>query len=99
MLPTPDPPDSVPTLPNPDTPNSRYPRLPPTQAIDPNHMVTIGEEGFYSRTCERVFLNPGAGKRRTGIASSPWALMEGQDYLANHRRDRPEPGYSCFTPP
>ena len=47
--------------------------------------MTIGEEGFYSRTCERVHLNPGAGKRRTGIASSPWALMEGQDFLANHR--------------
>lgn len=32
----------------------------------------------------RVFLNPGAGKRRTGIASSPWAAQEGQDFLANH---------------
>jgi len=32
----------------------------------------------------RVFLNPGAGKRRTGIASSPWASQEGQDFLANH---------------
>ena len=47
--------------------------------------VTIGEEGFYSRTCEHVYLNPGAGKRRTGIASSPWALQEGQDFRANHR--------------
>ena len=46
--------------------------------------VTVGEEGFYSSTCERVYLNPGAGKRRTGIASSPWALMEGQDFNANH---------------
>ncbi len=54
------------------------------KAIDPHHMVTIGEEGFYSQTCDRVFLNPGAGKRRTGIASSPWALMEGQDFVANH---------------
>ena len=57
------------------------------RAIDPNHMVTIGEEGFYSSTCERVYLNPGAGKRRTGIASSPWALQEGQDFLANHRSE------------
>ncbi len=31
-----------------------------------------------------MFLNPGAGKRRTGIASSPWASQEGQDFLANH---------------
>ena len=31
-----------------------------------------------------MFLNPGAGKRRTGIASSPWAAQEGQDFLANH---------------
>ena len=54
------------------------------KAIDPHHMVTVGEEGFYSSTCERVHLNPGAGKRRTGIASSPWALQEGQDFNANH---------------
>jgi hypothetical protein len=54
------------------------------KAIDPHHMVTIGEEGFYSNTCDRVYLNPGAGKRRTGIASSPWALQEGQDFVANH---------------
>jgi len=47
-------------------------------------VVTIGEEGFYSSTCERVHLNPGAGKRRTGIASSPWALEEGQDFVGNH---------------
>ncbi|GMH38711.1 hypothetical protein BSKO_06595 [Bryopsis sp. KO-2023] len=57
------------------------------KAIDPNHMVTIGEEGFYSSTCERVWLNPGAGIRRTGIGSSPWALQEGQDFLANHQSE------------
>ena len=34
--------------------------------------------------CCRAFMNPGAGKRRTGISSSPWAAQEGQDFLANH---------------
>eukprot|EP00884_Botryococcus_braunii_P022962 jgi/Botrbrau1/934/Bobra.0167s0045.1 len=53
------------------------------KAIDPNHIVSIGAEGFYSTTCDRVYLNPGAGKRRTGIDSSPWAAQEGQDFLAN----------------
>lgn len=32
----------------------------------------------------RVYLNPGAGERRTGIASSPWASQEGQDFLTNN---------------
>eukprot|EP01025_Chloroclados_australasicus_P069154 TRINITY_DN9707_c0_g2_i4.p1 TRINITY_DN9707_c0_g2~~TRINITY_DN9707_c0_g2_i4.p1 ORF type:complete len:782 (+),score=75.98 TRINITY_DN9707_c0_g2_i4:107-2347(+) len=55
------------------------------KALDPNHMITIGEEGFYSSTCHRVHINPGAGTRRTGIGSSPWALAEGQDFINNHR--------------
>eukprot|EP01024_Parvocaulis_polyphysoides_P060022 TRINITY_DN6512_c1_g1_i1.p2 TRINITY_DN6512_c1_g1~~TRINITY_DN6512_c1_g1_i1.p2 ORF type:complete len:298 (-),score=37.56 TRINITY_DN6512_c1_g1_i1:472-1365(-) len=57
------------------------------KAIDPNHMVTIGEEGFYSSTCHRVHINPGAGARRSGLGSSPWALQEGQDFINNHRSD------------
>ena len=55
------------------------------KALDPLHMLTVGEEGFYSSTCARVHMNPGSGLRRTGIASSPWALMEGQDFIANHQ--------------
>ena len=45
------------------------------KSIDPMHLVSVGAEGFYSSTCERVWLNPGAGKRRTGIASAPWAMQ------------------------
>ena len=41
-----------------------------------------GTEGLWS-AC-RVYLNPGAGERRLGIASSPWAAQEGQDFLANN---------------
>lgn len=32
----------------------------------------------------RVYLNPAAGERRTGISSSPWAAQEGQDFLTNN---------------
>ena len=31
-----------------------------------------------------MYLNPGAGQRRTGISSSPWASQEGQDFLTNN---------------
>ncbi|CAG9467721.1 unnamed protein product [Pedinophyceae sp. YPF-701] len=63
------------------------------KAMDPNHIVTVGSEGFYSSTCDRVWLNPGAGKRRVGIGSSPWALQEGQDFM----RDGASPHLDAVT--
>jgi mannan endo-1,4-beta-mannosidase len=64
------------------------------KSIDPHHMVSIGEEGFYSSTCERVYLNPGAGKRRIGIASSPWALQEGQECVRENAQMRMRCSYA-----
>ncbi len=49
--------------------------------------ILCNDRNFNPEMCMllcRVFLNPGAGKRRTGIQSSPWAAQEGQDFLANH---------------
>jgi hypothetical protein len=34
--------------------------------------VTVGEEGYYSKTCARVHINPSSGVRRAGVASSNW---------------------------
>ena len=41
---------------------------------DPNHMVTVGEEGFYTKGSAGESANPGSG----------WASLTGQDFTANH---------------
>ncbi len=49
------------------------------KAVDPNHMVTVGEEGFY-----------GFGAPAASIATNPntdntgWAEKAGQNFLDNH---------------
>ena len=45
------------------------------KSIDPNHMLTIGEEGFYAADSpsENVDANPAA-----------WAATTGQDFVRNH---------------
>ena len=64
-------------------PASRGLQLPVVSDPAPcRHLRTAGTEGLWP-AC-RVYLNPGAGERRLGIASSPWAAQEGQDFLANN---------------
>jgi mannan endo-1,4-beta-mannosidase len=46
------------------------------KGLDPNHMVTIGEEGFYAG-------GAGAGANPPG----GWATTEGQDFVADHEDD------------
>lgn len=44
------------------------------KSLDPNHMVTIGEEGFYGPGSVSESVNPGTG----------WATITGQNFTANH---------------
>ena len=46
------------------------------KAADPNHMVTVGEEGFFQDTSPYAAANPGK-----------WAGMSGQDFFRNHAVD------------
>lgn len=48
------------------------------KSVDPYHMVTVGEEGFFSFESGRSGSNPDVGK------SDPWASNSGQDYIPNH---------------
>ncbi|GMH40607.1 hypothetical protein BSKO_08511 [Bryopsis sp. KO-2023] len=65
---------------------------------DPYHMVTVGEEGFYSFNSGREHINPdvlpwasqeGMDKfvRETGLTAedSHWAKRSGQDFIRNHQ--------------
>jgi len=44
------------------------------KGVDPNHMVTIGQEGFYGPGDAAELVNPGTG----------WATITGQNFTANH---------------
>lgn len=50
---------------------------------DPWHMAVVGEEGFYSLTESRHWVNPDA----FFSGGSPWAQRAGQDYVENHSHD------------
>lgn len=47
------------------------------KSVDPNHLVTVGEEGFYALGSLNERLNPGNG----------WASITGQNFTANHAPD------------
>eukprot|EP00210_Caulerpa_lentillifera_P005910 g5650.t1 len=48
------------------------------KSMDPNHMVTVGEEGFFSYESGLHGSNPDAQK------GHDWAVKSGQDFIANH---------------
>ncbi|GMH40948.1 hypothetical protein BSKO_08852 [Bryopsis sp. KO-2023] len=45
------------------------------KASDPNHLITVGEEGFYSFGSGREHVNP----------DTFWGTRTGQDFVRNHR--------------
>ncbi|EIE27597.1 glycoside hydrolase [Coccomyxa subellipsoidea C-169] len=51
---------------------------PYVKSLDPNHLLTLGEEGFYSTSTRRLSTNPGAENGAT------WPSEEGQDFIADH---------------
>lgn len=56
------------------------------KSIDAKHLVTVGEEGFYSRG-PGVAANPQAG-------SATWPAEQGQDFVADH--DAPDIDFLSF---
>lgn len=50
------------------------------KSVDPNHMVVVGEEGFYSLTPWRTWVNPDA----FFSGGAAWAQLAGQDFVQNH---------------
>eukprot|EP01025_Chloroclados_australasicus_P012264 TRINITY_DN1562_c0_g1_i2.p1 TRINITY_DN1562_c0_g1~~TRINITY_DN1562_c0_g1_i2.p1 ORF type:complete len:656 (-),score=54.72 TRINITY_DN1562_c0_g1_i2:524-2491(-) len=64
------------------------------KSVDPNHMITVGEEGFYSwNALNRVQYNPGnfqdraARAAETGVSEESllWAKRSGQNFTWDHR--------------
>ena len=47
--------------------------------LDSNHLLTVGEEGFWSTTADRLLDNP-----IYQPAGTNWARDDGQDFLADH---------------
>jgi hypothetical protein len=49
------------------------------RTYDTEHLLTVGEEGFYGLNDQSEFANPGAAE------GSRWAAESGQNFIRNHR--------------
>lgn len=50
------------------------------KSVDPQHMVVVGEEGFYSQTIHKIWANPDAFIDN----GPPWAQHAGHDFVWDH---------------
>ena len=57
------------------------------KSVDPNHLITVGEDGFYQAdNCWADIANPVPrnGYKNQGPPGSGWPLATGQDFVPNH---------------
>lgn len=57
------------------------------KSVDPNHLITVGEDGFYQAdNCWSDIANPVPrnGYKNQGAPGSGWPLATGQDFVPNH---------------
>ena len=60
------------------------------RSLDPNHLVTVGEDGFFGEhSCLNDLANPvgNRGYLDRGPPGSGWPLKTGQDVASNHAGD------------
>lgn len=60
---------------------------PYVKSLDPNHLLTLGSDGFYQRAnCQSEIANPqrSRGQNGDGPEGVGWPLLTGQDLVPNH---------------
>ncbi|EFN56781.1 hypothetical protein CHLNCDRAFT_13786, partial [Chlorella variabilis] len=57
------------------------------KSLDPNHLVTVGEEGFWGPGSPQAQNNPQPSSSEPGWGRGCWAQATGQDFVPNHSID------------
>eukprot|EP01023_Acetabularia_acetabulum_P064445 TRINITY_DN833_c0_g1_i10.p1 TRINITY_DN833_c0_g1~~TRINITY_DN833_c0_g1_i10.p1 ORF type:complete len:599 (-),score=110.13 TRINITY_DN833_c0_g1_i10:2247-4043(-) len=55
------------------------------KSVDPNHMITIGQEGFYGPGSGKEWVNPDKYQGKSDYEA--WAVKSGQNFVNNHSPD------------
>lgn len=52
------------------------------KSVDPNHMITVGQEGFYGFGSGKEWINPDFWQGKSEYEA--WATKAGQNFVDNH---------------